>query len=99
VAVDTPEALKAQVGGDVVVVHTPNPLALQEKIQQRFGCTAVVVEHSVRVEIPHGHAFVHDVVEAFAEDVQAVTFGKPTLEDAFIHLTGHRLWASTVSEE
>jgi ABC-2 type transport system ATP-binding protein len=99
VAVDTPEALKAQVGGDVVVVHTPNPLALQEKIQQRFGCAAVVVEQSVRVEIPHGHAFVHDVVEAFAEDVQAVTFGKPTLEDVFIHLTGHRLWASTVSEE
>jgi ABC-2 type transport system ATP-binding protein len=99
VAIDTPEALKAQVGGDVVVVHTPNPPALQEKIQQRFGCTAVVVERSVRVEIPHGHAFVRDVVEAFAEDVQAVTFGKPTLEDVFIHLTGHRLWASTTSEE
>jgi ABC-2 type transport system ATP-binding protein len=99
VAVDTPQALKAQVGGDVVVVHTPNPIALQEKIQQRFGCTAIVVDHSVRVEIPHGHAFVRDVVEAFAEDVQAVTFGKPTLEDVFIHLTGHRLWASTTSEE
>ncbi len=98
VAVDTPEALKAQVGGDVVVVHTPNPAALQEKIQQRFGCAAIVVEQSVRVEIPHGHAFVRDVVEAFAEDVQAVTFGKPTLEDVFIHLTGHRLWASTASE-
>jgi ABC-2 type transport system ATP-binding protein len=99
VAVDTPQALKAQVGGDVVVVHTPNPPALQEKIQQRFGCAAVVVDHRVRVEIPHGHAFVRDVVEAFAEDVQAVTFGKPTLEDVFIHLTGHRLWASTTSEE
>lgn len=92
VAVDTPDALKAQVGGDVVVVQTPNPPALQEKIQQRFGCDAVVVENSVRVEIPHGHAFVRDVVEAFAADVQAVTFGKPTLADVFIHLTGHRLW-------
>jgi ABC-2 type transport system ATP-binding protein len=99
VAVDTPQALKAQVGGDVVVVHTPNPPALREKIQQRFGCAAIVVDHRVRVEIPHGHAFVRDVVEAFAEDVQAVTFGKPTLEDVFIHLTGHRLWASTTSEE
>jgi ABC-2 type transport system ATP-binding protein len=99
VAVDTPQALKAQVGGDVVVVHTRTPSALQEKIQQRFGCAAVVVDHNVRVEIPHGHAFVRDVVEAFAEDVQAVTFGKPTLEDVFIHLTGHRLWASTASEE
>jgi len=24
--------------------------------------------------------------------VEAVTFGRPTLEDVFIHLTGHRLW-------
>jgi ABC-2 type transport system ATP-binding protein len=94
VAVGTPEALKAQVGGDVVVVHTPCPRVLQENIQQRFGCAATVVENSVRVEIPHGHAFVRDVVDAFARDIQAVTFGKPTLEDVFIHLTGHRLWTA-----
>jgi ABC-2 type transport system ATP-binding protein len=94
VAVGTPEALKAQVGGDVVVIQTPQPQALQDGIRQRFGCAATVVEQSVRVEIPHGHAFVRDVVDAFAKDIQAVTFGKPTLEDVFIHLTGHRLWTS-----
>jgi ABC-2 type transport system ATP-binding protein len=98
VAVGTPAALKMQVGGDVVVIQTLHPQALQENIQQRFGCAAVVVEQSVRVEIPHGHAFVRDVVDAFAEDIQAVTFGKPTLEDVFIHLTGHRLWTSETPE-
>jgi ABC-2 type transport system ATP-binding protein len=94
VAVGPPETLKAQVGGDVVVIQTPHPQALQDNIRQRFGCAATVVEQSVRVEIPHGHAFVRDVVDAFAKDIQAVTFGKPTLEDVFIHLTGHRLWTS-----
>lgn len=92
VAVGTPDALRAQVGGDVVVVRTPHPQALQAKIRQRFGCEAVLLEDSVRVEIHQGHTFVRDVVDAFAEDIQAVTFGKPTLEDVFIHLTGHRLW-------
>jgi ABC-2 type transport system ATP-binding protein len=62
VAVGTPDTLKAQVGGDVVVVQTPNPVQLQMQIRQRFNCEAVVVEGSVRVEIPHGHAFVRDVV-------------------------------------
>jgi ABC-2 type transport system ATP-binding protein len=95
VAVGTPDALKARVGGDVVVIQTPSPEALQTKIRQHFGCEAAVVEHSVRVEIQHGHAFVRDVVEAFAEDIQAVTFGKPTLEDVFVQLTGHRLWHSS----
>ena len=97
VAVGTPEALKAQVGGDVVVVHTPRPQAAGKNSAALWLCRNVV-ENSVRVEIPHGHAFVRDVVDAFAEDIQAVTFGKPTLEDVFIHLTGHRLWTAKSAE-
>lgn len=92
VAVGTPDELKAKVGGDVVVVQTSQALELQTKIRRRFNCEPVVVEGRVRVEIPQGHAFVRDVVEAFANDIQAVSYGKPTLEDVFIRLTGHRLW-------
>lgn len=93
VAVGTPDELKAQVGGDVVVVQTPDALALQAKIRARFDCDVAVVDSRVRVEIPHGHTFVRDVVEAFADDIQTVSYGKPTLEDVFIRLTGHRLWS------
>jgi ABC-2 type transport system ATP-binding protein len=92
VAVGTPDELKARVGGDVVVVQTAHPEALQARIRQRFHCEPLVVENSVRVEMAQGHVFVREVVEAFADEIQAVTFGKPTLEDVFIHLTGHRLW-------
>ena len=91
VAVGTPDALKAEVGGDVVTISTPEPEKLQARIRERFACEPVVVEARVRVEISNGHAFVRDVVEAFAADIQSVTYGKPTLEDVFIHLTGHRL--------
>jgi ABC-2 type transport system ATP-binding protein len=97
VAIGTPDELKARVGGDVVVVHTADPEGLQTRIRERFACTPVVVEGSVRVEIPRGHAFVRDVVDAFAADIRAVTFGKPTLADVFIHLTGHRFWGSAGS--
>lgn len=98
VAVGTPDELKARVGGDVVVVQTPDPTGLQRQIRERFGCTPVVVDGSVRVEMAHGHTFVRDVVEAFAAQIQAVTFSKPTLEDVFIHLTGHRFWESGESD-
>jgi ABC-2 type transport system ATP-binding protein len=94
VAIGTPDELKARVGGDVVVVHTSDPLGLQNQIRERFGCAPVVIDGSVRVEIAHGHTFVRDVVEAFAPAIQAVTFSKPTLEDVFIQLTGHRFWES-----
>ena len=92
VAVGTPEELKSLVGGDVVAIQTADPARLCTRISERFGGNPLVVEGHVRVEMPHGHTFVRDVVEAFATDIRAVTFGRPTLEDVFIHLTGYRFW-------
>jgi ABC-2 type transport system ATP-binding protein len=91
VAVGTPEALKRGVGGDVVVIQATAPEILQDKLGERFGRRPALVRGSLRLEIPRGHEFVRDVVEAFPGEVQSVTFGRPTLEDAFVHLTGERL--------
>lgn len=92
VAVGTPDALKAAIGGDVVVVDAHRPEGLQALIQERFGCTAHVVGGVLRLEVPRGHELVRDLVEAFPDEVRSITFGKPTLEDVFVHLTGHRFW-------
>ena len=32
------------------------------------------------------------LVEAFPDRIESITLGKPTLEDVFIHFTGHRFW-------
>lgn len=99
VALDTPDALKAQVGGDVVAIRTPHVREFREKLIQRFGCDPTVVDGSLRIERPRGHEFVREVVEAFPGEVQSVTFGRPTLEDVFIHRTGHRFWEAGAQEE
>jgi ABC-2 type transport system ATP-binding protein len=92
VQVDTPDQLKAAVGGDVIVIHPQDAARLQEKIRSRFECEAVSVDGTLRLERARGHEFLRDLVDAFPEDVLSVSFGKPTLEDAFIHLTGDRFW-------
>lgn len=92
VALDTPDALKAQVGGDVVAIRAQNLPEFRDKLAKRFACEPALVDGSVRVERPRGHEFVREVVEAFPGEVQSVTFGRPTLEDVFIHQTGHRFW-------
>jgi ABC-2 type transport system ATP-binding protein len=94
VAVGTPSALKAEIGGDVVVVQTSDPERLRDRIRDRFGCEARLVDGALRVELPRGHEFVRAVVEAFPGEITAATFGKPTLEDVFVHLTGHQFWAA-----
>jgi ABC-2 type transport system ATP-binding protein len=91
IAIDTPEALKARVGGDVVTIRGSDPRRLGERIRERFGVTPMYVDGTVRLEHARGHELVHSLVDAFADEVSSVTFGRPTLEDAFVRLTGHGL--------
>jgi len=94
VRVDTPDALKNEVGGDIVVIQSPDGAALRDKIRTRFQCEATLVDGTLRVERSRGHEFLRDLVDAFPDEVTHVTYGKPTLEDVFIHLTGHRFWSA-----
>jgi ABC-2 type transport system ATP-binding protein len=91
-SIGAPAELKSHVGGDVVVLQSNDPETLRQRIDERFGTAALVVDGTVRIERPRGHEFVRDVVEAFPSDINFVTYGKPTLEDVFIHLTGHQFW-------
>ena len=90
VALSTPRQLKERIGGDVISVETGQPQPLAEQISKRFSIEAQVLDGSVRIERTDGHKFITDLVEAFPGQIDAVSIHKPTLEDVFIHLTGHR---------
>ena len=98
VALASPSELKSRVGGDVVVINAKNPETLRQQMQLRMRTQAVLVDGTLRIERPRGHEFVRDVVEAFGDHIESVTFGKPTLEDVFVHLTGHRFYAAKAEE-
>jgi ABC-2 type transport system ATP-binding protein len=91
VTVDSPVSLKEQIGGDIVTAETTEPDRLRDEIAARFGMAVTILSGTVRIERPRGHEFVTELVEAFPGRINAVSVGKPTLEDVFIRLTGHRL--------
>ncbi|HZZ73849.1 MAG TPA: ABC transporter ATP-binding protein [Pirellulales bacterium] len=93
VALDTPAALKATVGGDAITIQSADAAALAAAIQARFQCPAQVVDKLVRLEIPNGHEWIARLVEAFPGQIHSITLGQPTLEDVFIAKTGHRFWS------
>ncbi len=97
VALDAPDALRATVGGDSITIRTANPAALVSAIGAQFGVAAQVLDGSVRLEQPDGHQWIARLVEAFGDQIESITLGKPTLEDVFIDRTGHRFW-QTASE-
>ncbi|MCE9603977.1 MAG: ABC transporter ATP-binding protein [Planctomycetia bacterium] len=90
VALDTPDKLRATVGGDSLTIETDEPERLIAGLQERFGFAARRIDDTVRIEQADGHRWVAQVVEAFPGAVKSVTLGKPTLEDVFINRTGHR---------
>ncbi len=88
VAQGSPEELRSRIGGDVVVLETGDSAGLAARIEQHFGMKATARDGQVRVEIPNGHRFIAEVVEAFPGAIQSVGLHKPTLEDVFVRETG-----------
>jgi ABC-2 type transport system ATP-binding protein len=95
VAIAPPRELKSEVGGDVIVIRAQAPELLQGKILQRFKLKSQLVDGAIRIERTRGHELVRDLIDAFGEEIESVSFGKPTLEDVFVHLTGHQ-WQSDI---
>lgn len=89
-ACDTPAALKDRIGGDVITITTSRPAEVRSILQERLGVEAQEVDGALRLERRAGHQFVPQLIEAAPGLVDAVSVGKPTLEDVFIQLTGQR---------
>jgi ABC-2 type transport system ATP-binding protein len=92
VALGTPTELKQEIGGDVILLDAKNAESLAERIRARFRLDAQVLAGQVRLEQENGHRFITEVFEAFPGEIQAVSVSKPSLEDVFIHRTGHKFW-------
>ena len=98
VAVGAPDELKRNVGGDVVVAHAEHPEKVRDAVRARFGVEAQIVNGTLRIERRRGHDLLRDLVEAFPTEVRSVSFGRPTLEDVFVHLTGRQFWSGDAGE-
>jgi len=91
VALDTPDALRRHVGGDVITITSPDPPSLAREIAARFGGVARATDGHVVVELERGTEFVPRVAAAFPQLVTAVAVKQPTLDDVFLKLTGHAI--------
>lgn len=98
VAVNSPDRLKAGIGGHIVSVTPIHDVrTLCQIITDRFGPWPagghpIVANGQVRFEREDGAAFVGELNETLPGRIAQFTFGRPTLEDVFLHLTGHTLY-------
>ena len=90
VAIGAPDALKKEVGGEVLTIEAGDPESLRAKLEAMFSCEVRSVDGSLRAEMSDAHAAIPKIAEAFPGEVRSITLGKPTLEDVFINKTGKR---------
>jgi len=88
VVVDTPEALKANVGKDRVQIHTEDDAATIAALKARFGIEAAVHEGAVTFAVPSGEAFVPRLFTEPGLPIHSVSVSRPSLDDVFMAYTG-----------
>ena len=99
VASDTPDALRATVGGDSITLTTGDAVELAASIRAQFQIDAQIVDGKVRLEQSDAGAWIAKLVEAFPGKIEALTLAKPSLEDVFINRTGYRFASDRNSNE
>jgi ABC-2 type transport system ATP-binding protein len=88
VVLDTPEALKAGVGADRVVLGTADDDAALAALRDRFAIEASVADGAVTFHVPSGEAFVPRLFAELGVGITSVTVARPSLDDVFMRYTG-----------
>ncbi len=92
VSLGKPEELKRRISGDIIIIKTTEPEKLAAKVKEKFGSDIMILDQTLQVEHECGPEFMAKLAGAFSEDMESITCRKPTLEDVFLHETGHRFW-------
>lgn len=100
ICLGTPEELKNKVGKDVVMIKAKSDVeatrrvasTLEERIKQKFNLDSIILDGFLQIEHERAAEIVPKLVEAFPGEITSVTYRKPTLEDVFMHHTGHSFY-------
>ena len=88
VATDSPQSLKSQIQGDLVVIKSAQLEPISAKLRDAFSLTPKIMDEAVTVQVPDGETFIPRFLRGYEGDIQSIGLSRPTLEDVFLNLTG-----------
>src|SRR5699024_2990811 len=97
IALDTPDALKTNVGGDIIEIETTDNDEAEKMIKETYGHEVKRTGEKLTFNVEKGNEFLVRFVKEFPIDILTVNLRRPTLNDVFLQLTGREIREETVS--
>jgi ABC-2 type transport system ATP-binding protein len=91
VAMDTPDKLKDDIGGDVVTIKTEDNDKAESLLKEQYNLQPSQENGTIRFTVPHGEEFLPGFVSGFPLRLTSIGLRRPTLEDVFLKLTGRAI--------
>jgi ABC-2 type transport system ATP-binding protein len=94
IAMDTPERLKEEIGGDVITIFSPDADMIASLLTAPWVNRVDRYEGSVNISLQHAEVHLTDIVNLLNRRniaIESISVHKPTLEDVFLHFTGRRI--------
>jgi ABC-2 type transport system ATP-binding protein len=88
VAIDTPSALKASIGSDVVTIETADDAMALEQVARGLSIDGEITDGGLRLRVPDGEGFVPQLFEHLSVGIRNVNVRRPSLDDVFMEYTG-----------
>jgi len=99
IALDTPQELKGMVGGDMITLSTADNQRAQTELQERYQIESKSDGEQLTFEIANGDRFIPVLTKELKTEILSISLRRPTLDDVFLKLTGHRLRDEAVKSE
>jgi ABC-2 type transport system ATP-binding protein len=99
IALDNPKGLKGMVGGDLISLSTVDNQKVQAELQERYHIESRSDGEQITFEFANGERFIPVLIKELDTEILSVSLRRPTLDDVFLKLTGHRLRDEAVKSE
>ena len=99
IAIDTPEGLKKIVGKDSISVKTDDNDRAAEEIRLHYQIEARRDGDELTFEVANGEEFLPTFIKELSTKILSVSLHRPSLDDAFLKLTGREIRQEEVSDE
>ncbi len=91
IALDTPQKLKEDLGGDVITIKSPDADKIYSKIKASWVKNIEINDGFVTINLENAEKHITEIVSLSSHnniDIESLSIHKPTLEDVFLNFTG-----------